>query len=107
MALSGKQPTTWVKSGHGPPRVLGGIAPISHSTDGPPGQLLGDEIKESTGQLTSGTLGHGERFGLVRLEMEGAANRHAEAVVKPLLVRQAHDTQHKVQAPQRPVFLPG
>ena len=86
--------------------VLGAIASISQATDGPPRQLLGYEIEDITGQLTSGTIRHVEGGGLGRFEIQFEANRDAEAVAGPTLKGNAHDPQNEVQAPQRPVFLP-
>ena len=87
--------------------VLGSIATVSQATDVTPGQLLSHEIEDSTGELTSGPIGHIELFGVLRFEREVEANRDAEGVVGPPGEGKAHEGQHEVHAPQRTVFLPG
>jgi hypothetical protein len=70
--------------------VLGGITAVSQALDGPPGQLLGHEIEDVTGQLTAGTIRHVELVGLRFFEIEFKADRNAEAVAGPTLERQVH-----------------
>ena len=89
-----------------PAIVLGGIATVRQAPDGAPGQLLGDAIEDSTGQLTARTIRHIEGGGLGWFEIQFEANRDAEAVAGPTLEGDVHDPQNDVQAPQRPVFLP-
>jgi hypothetical protein len=86
--------------------VRGGIAPISQAPDRPPGPWLGQEIEESTGQLTSGTIRHVERCGLGGLEGECKPKRDAEVVAGPPCEGNGHEAQHEVQAPQRAIVLP-
>src|SRR5256885_17048047 len=90
-----------------PDIVLGGIATVRQAPDGPPGQLLGHEIEDITGQLTAGTIRHVELVGLRFFKIEFEADRNAEAVAGPTLERQVHHAPIADQAPPRTVFLAG
>ena len=90
----GKRPTTWA------PQAMAGHSPWWHShrppgSDGALGQLLGDAIEESAGQLTARTIRHIEGGGLGWFEIQFEANRDAEAVAGPTLEGDVHDPQKK------------
>jgi hypothetical protein len=69
----------------GPPTAigLGRIATVSTAPEGPPGQLLGYAIKEGTGQLTPGTIGHVALVGRRVLERKCATNRYTAVRAGP------------------------
>ena len=72
-------------------RVLGRIAPVSEATDVAGGQLLGQEIEDRPGQLTSGTIRHVECLGVRGFEIQCEANGEAEEVAGPPREGKAHE----------------
>ena len=107
LGTDGEAPHEMDRLGQPTDIVLGGIATVSEALDGPPGQLLGHEIEDGTGQLTPGTIRHVKLVGLRFFEIKFEADWHTEAVARPTRERYMQDAQHEVQALQRPVFLSG
>ena len=96
LGADGKTPDHMRRIGQLTDIVLGGIATVRQAPDGPTGHLLGQEIEDSTGQLTARTIRHVEGLGLVGFEGEFEPTRDAEAVTGPPREGNAHDAHHKV-----------
>ena len=107
LGTDGEAPHEMDRLGQPTDIVLGGIATVSETLDGPPGQLLGHAIEDGTGQLTAGPIRDMQLVGLRFFEIKFETNRYAEVMTGPTRERYMHDTQNDVQALQRPVFLSG
>jgi hypothetical protein len=105
LAPDGEAPHDLGRLGQRTDIILGGLATVRQTPDGPPGHLLRHEVEESAGQLTAGRIRHVECLGLRCLEREFAAYGDAEGVARPTCERNVHDAQHEGQASQRPGFL--
>src|SRR5207245_369087 len=90
-----------------PDIILGGIAPVRQTPDGPSGPLRRHAVEDRAGQLTTGLIRHVEGLGLRSFARECAAYGDAEGVPWPPGERHGQDAQDAGQAAPCPVCLPG